>query len=93
MFASVSIEVLGTSLDDHYTIRNSTGDTIRIGNTPFQNNYTVLDDNYQNILENKQESFRFVGIKSGIKVVDEIFIISADKCHISKVSGKTSITI
>ena len=93
MFASVSIEVIGSSLDDYFTIRSSTGDTLRFNAEPFQNYYTVLDDNYQKILENKQENFRFVGMKSGNKVIDENFVISADKCHISKVSGKTSVTI
>ena len=93
MFASVNIEVDGGVLDDYYTIRNSTGDTIRFTGGPFQNSYPVLDDNYQQMLENKQETFKFIGIKSGNKVVDENFVISADKCHISKVSGKTIVTI
>jgi hypothetical protein len=93
MFASVGIEVNGMTLDNYYTIRSSTGDTIRITDGLFQNAYTVLNDNYQQILENKQESFKFIGIKSGIKVVDENFVISADKCHISKVSGVNSVTI
>jgi hypothetical protein len=93
MFASVSIEVNGGTLDNYYTIRSSTGDTIRITDGVFQNAYTVLNDNYQQMLEDKQETFKFVGVKSGIKVVDENFIISADKCHISKVSGVNSVTI
>ena len=93
LFASVGIEIIGGTLDDYYTIRTSTGDTIRFAGGPFQNSYTVLDDNYQQILENKQEGFKFIGIKSGNKVVDENFIISADKCHISKVSGINSVNI
>lgn len=93
LFASVTIEVNGAALDNYYTIRNSTGDTIRFSDSVFQNLYTVLNDNYQKILENKQETFKFIGIKSGVKVVDENFIISADKCHISKVSGVNSVTI
>ncbi len=93
MFASVSIEVNGGTLDNYFTIRSSTGDTIRITDGVFQNVYTILNDNYQQMLENKQETFKFVGVKSGIKVVDENFIISADKCHILKVSGVNSVTI
>ncbi len=93
MFASVSIEVNGGILDSCFTVRNATGDTIRFTNGPFQNSYTVLDDNYQQMLENRQEEFKFTGFKSGNKVVDESFVISADKCHISKVSGKNSVTI
>lgn len=93
MFASVGIEVNGGILDSYYTIRNSTNDTIRFTNGFFQNTYTVLDDNYQQILKNKQEVFRFIGIKSGNKVVDENIVISADECHISKVSGVNSVSI
>jgi hypothetical protein len=85
--------VVGGTLDDFYTIRNSTADTLIFEGAPFQNSYTVLDDNYQQILENKQENFKFIGIKSGIKVIEENFVISADQCHISKVSGKNSVNI
>jgi hypothetical protein len=93
IFATVCIEVNGGTLDDYYTLRISTSDTIRFTNGSFQNTYTVLDDNYQHIIENKQETFKFIGIKSGNKVVDENIVISADKCHISKVSGVNSINI
>ena len=93
LFASVCIEVNGGALDNYYTIRNLTGDTIKITDVLFQNTYTVLNDNYQQILKNKQETFKFIGIKSGNKVVDESFVISADECHISKVNGVNSVSI
>lgn len=93
MIATVSIEIVGDSLDNYFTIRNITGDTIHAYIEPFQNTYTVLDDSYRQILENKEEAFRFVGFKGGNIVVDETFVITADKCHISKVSGVNSVTI
>lgn len=93
MFATVSIEITGSTLDSHYTIRTATGDTLHFQDVLLQNTYTVLDDNYQPVLEGKTETFRFEGIKSGNKVVSEDFVISADLCHISKVSGKNSINI
>ncbi|MBI5541912.1 MAG: hypothetical protein HY951_17785 [Bacteroidia bacterium] len=93
MFASVGIEVNGGTLDSYFTIRNSTHDTIRFTNGVFQNLYTVLDDNYLQIIKNKQENFKFIGVKSGNIVVDENFVISADECHISKVSGVNSVNI
>ena len=93
LFARVSIEVNGSSLNDFYTLRMNTSDTLRFPDGHFQNTYTVLDDNYQKVLENKSENFKFIGIISGIKVVDENFVISADKCHISKISGKNFVTI
>jgi len=93
LFATVCIEVNGGTLDNYYTIRNLTGDTLRFTDGSYQNSYTVLNDNYQQLLENKQEVFKFIGIKSGNKVVDENFTISADECHISKVSGANSVSI
>lgn len=93
MFASVSIEVTGGILDDYFSIRISTGDTIRFTDGPFQNSYTVLNDNYRQMLEDNQETFRFVGIKSDTVAVNENFVISADKCHISRISGKSNVNI
>jgi hypothetical protein len=81
-------------LDDHYTLRVSNGEKIRAtdqGNP--DGGYVVLDDNYQSKLANKKEEFRFIGIKNGVEVVNEVYVFSADCCHIEKVSGKTEIVI
>ena len=57
----ILIDVKGGILDDFYTIRKYTGDTIRnekdniIGN----NSYIILSDNYQNKIKNKEEIFIF----------------------------------
>ena len=92
-FRSVTITVHGDTLDAHYTVRVSTGDTVfSAGITfPWSGVYVVLDDSYRQPIENRTEDFRFTGYVGDTLVVDEIFRISADRCHISYVSGKTDI--
>ena len=91
----ISIDVKGGILDDFYTIRKYTGDTIRnekdniIGN----NSYIILSDNYQNKIKNKEEIFIFKGYITDSLVVNEQFIIKADECHNDYVSGKKEINL
>ena len=91
----ISIDVKGGILDDFYTIRKYTGDTIRyekdniIGN----NSYIILSDNYQNKIKNKEEIFIFKGYITDSLVVNEQYIIKADECHINYVSGKKEINL
>ena len=95
-FRSVSVEVTGEALDSHLTIRQSTGDTIRTSTSsgdPMDNFYIVMDDSYQNELEGSEEAFRFVGIKDGNILVDELYEIGADECHIYKVSGEEKVSL
>ncbi|MCB0697676.1 MAG: hypothetical protein KDC07_09945 [Chitinophagaceae bacterium] len=82
-------------LDKYYTINTNTGDTIQDNNAGLypEGSYTVLTDNYTNKMFNKTYNFRFIGILNNVIVVDEPFAISADCCHISKVSGNQSIVI
>lgn len=91
-FRSIRIKVSGDSLTDYYTVRRSNADTIRFKQSDpvFEQNYVVLNDNYQKKLENQQDTFRFVG-KRASGDVQEDFVISADHCHITKVSGKSEI--
>ena len=91
----ISIDVKGGVLDDFYTIRKYTGDTIRhekdniLGN----NSYIILSDNYQNKIKNKEEIFIFKGYITDSLVVNEQYIIKADECHINYVSGKKEINL
>ena len=55
--------------------------------------YVVADDSYQKALALRSEEVIFTGYKSGQKVIEQNFIISADCCHISKVSGPDILTI
>ena len=92
-FKIIGVEINGGSLDDHFTIRNETGDTIRYEHDISASFYTVLDDNMQSALEGKSEMFTFVGFKGGNKVVEEGYEFEADECHIERVSGPTEIDL
>jgi hypothetical protein len=99
MFGMITVEVKDQQgnkviLDEYYTVREKTGDKI-IGQShiPDSGTYTILDDNYTSALRNKTEIFQFIGKKNGTEVINEKYEISADCCHINKVSGKSSITI
>ena len=93
-FRMIGLTVTGGSLDDFYTVRESTKDTIRFtdnGIYPISRWYPVLDDSYQEILKDTEEHFYFCGFADADQVVHEPFIIGADACHIFKVSGKESV--
>jgi hypothetical protein len=92
-FRTVTIIVNGEPLDDFFTIRLKSNDTLRLtrDNLIDQNSYPVLDDSFQKILEGKTEEFRFLGFKNNVMVVNEPFVIKADKCHIEYVNGRREI--
>ncbi len=97
---SISIKVKSNTLDtvaldNYYTVNTSINDTIFAAHTLIDNNgfYSVLSDNYTNKMRNKTYQFRFIGIIGSNIVVDEPFTVSADCCHISKVSGKSEVFI
>lgn len=94
-FRTVSIEVQGGDpLSRFFTIRMQTGDTITHEDLGvFENFYPVLTDNFQKVLENRSESFRFLGFVNDSLVVNELFVIGADRCHIEKISGKSKIEL
>ncbi len=99
MFTSISVYVTDTNtspilLDDAYTINVSTGETIHLeANGAGMGHYTVLDDSYRKKLQNRTDRFQFVGIKNNQRIVEELYTISADCCHISKVSGRNEVVI
>ncbi len=53
--------------------------------------YTVVDDHYQSVLKNKTEKVQFYALRNGAVVAHADFLVSADCCHISKVSGPETI--
>lgn len=97
MFAMITVRVVDQNgelvkLDEVYTVREGNAETIR----PDQNMegaYIVLDDSYRGKLQNDKDKFRLVGMKEGKKVVDELFVIGADCCHIQKIEGKEDIRL
>ena len=91
----VTITVNGAQLDNFYTIRTSTGDTIRHEQEMGldSNVYVVLTDSYQKNIQNSVENFVFHGFIGDSLVVNEPFVIKADMCHIDYVSGKTEVNL
>lgn len=89
-FRTITITVKGEPLDEFFTIRLKSNDTLRLGreNMTEENMYPVLDDSFQKMLEGKTEEFRFIGYKNNVMVVNEPFVIRADRCHIEYVSGR-----
>ncbi len=95
IFSMVTVQVTDQNgdavlLDEVYTIRGNNAETIR----PDQQAggvYVVLDDSYRKKLENQKDDFRFIGMKEGKKVIEEVYSIAADCCHIQKISGNESI--
>ncbi len=98
LFAMATVHVTDNNgqdviLNDAYTIRNSTNEVIRIEQTMPNGTYIVLDDSYLKKLQNQADTFRFIGIKNSKEVVNELYVITADCCHINKRSGAESVTI
>lgn len=92
-FRFINIEVVGDPLDDFYTLRKSTGDTLRLSNVFPDSKYAVLDDRYHPQIKNRVEDFTFIGIINDSVVVSEPFVISGDDCHIDKVKGVNTVTL
>lgn len=94
-FRTIAVTIPNTPLSDYYTLRNSTNDTIRIGQENILGNFTypILDDNYKSNLTNSQDVFTFVGLIDEEIVITETYIIMADKCHVDLVSGRTEIIL
>jgi hypothetical protein len=94
-FRTVGLQVTGKTLSDFYTIRLATGDTIRLQDQGgvFEEFYPVLDDSFQQKLQDKIEAFQFIGLINDTIRVDEVFIISADKCHINKQKGSERVDL
>ncbi|WP_157488294.1 hypothetical protein [Dyadobacter crusticola] len=94
-FRSVTLLVPGDSLTKSYTVRLSTSDTIRYPQSPGfggnHNVYVVLNDTYQPKLKGEVDNFRFIGERAGKVVISEDYVIKADHCHITKVSGKSEL--
>lgn len=103
MWASVIVRIIDSNenpvkLNLYYTIRLSDYDTIYYYPNDTHSAYSfgfyqVIDDKYQSILENKTESFNFIGFLNDSMIINELYEVSADECHIYKVSGKDKIIL
>lgn len=96
-FRMVNLQVRSSShqpviLDSAYTIRAGNAERITYP-AMGAGYYTVLDDSYQPKLKRDKDQFTFYGFLGGVKVVEEVYSISADNCHIRKEGGKDSVAI
>ncbi len=91
-FRTVGIQTAGLQLQNHYTLRIATGDTLRHdtmgGFSPGY--YVVLDDRAAPWLKGTVEDFVFEGWLNDSLLIHEPFRIGADACHIEWVSGNTN---
>lgn len=55
--------------------------------------YVVFSDAWLPDNRNKTIRVRFIGIKNGATVVNELFTLSSDCCHVYKVSGKDKVIV
>lgn len=93
-FRSIVIKVNGKKLESFNTLRICTGEMIEYPENDFDSSYyTVLNDSYKEKMENRKESFWFVGKIDGKEVIKEKYVIMADRCHIQLIEGKKEITI
>lgn len=98
MYAYVSSWVVDTAgspviFDEVYTLRYGNGERISLEQPQAPGGYTVLDDSYLRKLQNSKDSFTFVGIRQGKTLVQEGFWLSADCCHVKKVTGQDTIVV
>ncbi len=98
LFAMIGVYISDLSMTPEklevYTIRSSTGEKIIV--TQNETNlgvYFILDDSYRSKFAGTTETFTLVGTKAGTQVFQQTYQIKADCCHVSKVSGKDSLTI
>jgi hypothetical protein len=92
-FATITIEVNGAVLDDFYTIRLRTGDTIRSATPIADKYYEVLDDLWTNKIKKEGEYFLFEGKAGDSVLVREQFRIGHDECHIRLLEGRTRVDL
>lgn len=97
-FRTIAVTVIGDSLTRTHTIREKTGDTLDVPNMPYPVHdgaatYAVLDDNFVSVLKDSEEMFRFVGFIHESLVVDEMYRISSDRCHVHLEEGKSEIKL
>ncbi len=61
---------------------------------PMQNVYTIIDDsNLQQIRLNINREVTFKIIKNGVVIKQQIYVVKADCCHVSKVNGLDTIIV
>ena len=87
IFVTESVTVSGTVLDDFYSLRLSTGDTLRLEDYNSKDQYyPILDDNSIPQTKNIEERIDFVALR-GDQILKTPYTFTSDGCHIVKTSG------
>jgi hypothetical protein len=97
-FSFISVRVTGVDLQDAYTIRFSTGDTLRFDQNNYQSGqqesyYTVIDDSFLSVLNERKENFIFIGKVADTIAIKETYYIGTDGCHVIKIHGKDEVNL
>jgi hypothetical protein len=93
IFSMAGIRIHGLQPDSHYTVRQSTGDTLYQNLKLDDSLYLMLDDKYLPNLVQSSDIFTFHGLLGDSLIAQEEFLIAADQCHIRVVSGNFTIEI
>lgn len=97
IFVMISVKVSQQNgvlnLDEVYTTRKSSNEKLTFDQNMGPDSYIVLDDSYIQKMQNTTDEFHFIGIKNGEKLIDEVYTISADCCHVNKEKGKERIDL
>lgn len=99
VFKAVMVTVKDTNgnpveLDEVYTIRLYNDERISgPGGNPENGTYVVIDDNFIATLMDRTEGFRFIGKKNGVELVNEVYQVTGDCCHVNKDTGKDEVII
>ncbi len=100
-FVSIGVQITDSShlFDEFYLINNQTKKKKRIIAAPRPSNsksttayYTLIDDALQKELQGRKVAYTLIAKRSGIQIIEEPYVFSADACHVFKVSGKDHIT-
>ena len=87
IFVTESVTVSGSILDDFYSLRLSTGDTLRLEDYNAEDRfYPVLNDNSIPQTKGIEEQIDFVALR-GDQILKTPYTFSSDGCHIVKISG------
>ncbi|RYD57149.1 MAG: hypothetical protein EOP56_10130 [Sphingobacteriales bacterium] len=98
MFKMITLRITDASgnavkLDDYYTLHVASGEKAKVTGGMNGGYYTVVDDSRRKDLQDRKVELKFVGMKDGKEVVNETYMVTADCCHIEKISGKTEIVL
>jgi len=85
-------------IDSYFVVKTANNDTILTMNDtiyqdPFLQGHIVFTDNEMNFTNQTGSTFRFSAYQATEKVVDQLYTIRHDGCHIELISGEVEIIL